>query len=223
MQRRLGNPYIQRMHDTCTYARNIIGALAREGLVSPAASHPIPPESQLPRTCTQRYNIYKTLLLYYQSSASLSAQPMLLREFLARSNQDSSETPQASYGSPRCSLNLVRLFCLSLPLSFFRIIFLAAINLPPSSHTVLYYTPGSSAVVLQFPRCQTPDDRLPGMQLLLYSRSRFDGGLLCRRGWGCSVTCTTTVIQEYTAKRRTCMPAQSVFHTISVITSTWYL
>ena len=117
MQRRLGNPYIQRMHGTCTHVRNIRRLLAREGLVSPAASHPIPPESQLPRTCTQRYDINK--ILYYQGSASLSAQPMLLREFLARSNQDSSETSQASYGSPRCSLNLVRLVCLSLPLSCF--------------------------------------------------------------------------------------------------------
>ena len=72
---------------------------------------------------------------------------------------------------------------------------LAAINLPtnPFAYTVLYYTPGCSVVVLQFPRCQTPDDPLPRMQLLIYSPARFDGGLVCRRGCGCSVTCTTTV------------------------------
>ena len=196
MQRRLGNPYIKRMHGTCTHARNIRGALAREGLISPAASHPIPPESQLPRTCTQRYNISKTL--YYQSFASLSVQPMLLREFLARSNQDSSETSQASNGSPRCSLNLVRLVYLSLPLSCFGRIFLfphpcGRKSATPFAYTVLCCTPGSSAVVLQFPRCQTPDDRPPRMQLLRYSPARFGGRLLCRGGCSCLVTCTAAI------------------------------
>ena len=42
--------------------------------------------------------------------ASLSAQPTPLRESLGRSNQRGSKTSQASYGHPRCDLDLVRLF-----------------------------------------------------------------------------------------------------------------
>ena len=51
--------------------------------------------------------------------ASLSLQPISLWESLGRSNRRGSKTSQALYGLPRCSLNLVRLFRLSLILLFF--------------------------------------------------------------------------------------------------------
>ena len=77
----------------------------------------------VPRICTQRHNIYHTVLSRFQ--ASLSGQPTPLGESLGRSNQSGSKTSQASYGHPRCNLNLVRLFRFSLPLPMFGRIFLS--------------------------------------------------------------------------------------------------
>ena len=56
--------------------------------------------------------------------------------------------------SPRCNLNLVRLFRFSLALPMFGVFSsftYTAINLQHPSCTVLYQTPGSSAAVLQSP------------------------------------------------------------------------
>ena len=83
------------------------------------------------------------------SQTSLSMQPTPLRESLSRSNQRGSETSQVSYGRPKCDLNLVRLFCLSLLCSFSGAFSSslphAAINRQPRSQTVLYQTAGQTA------------------------------------------------------------------------------
>ena len=143
MQRGLRNPYIKRMHVPRKHARNIRGALAREGLVSPATSHPIPPESQLPRTCTQRYNIYKTL--YHQGSASLSAQPMLLREFLARPIKTALKRLKLPTVLPGAASTLsassASFFLCRVSDAFPSSLTLAAINLPTPSHTLCCITP----------------------------------------------------------------------------------
>ena len=96
-----------------------------------------------------------TLELHSQGSGfPLLAQPSLFREPLSRSNQRDSEACQAFYSYPGCNLSLVRLFHLSFSLPVFGRIFCflanTTINLQPSSHTVLYQAPGSSAAELQF-------------------------------------------------------------------------
>ena len=74
-------------------------------------------------------------------------------------------TSQASYGHPRCYLNLALLSCLlrcwflnAFPISLIH----ATINLHPRSCDVLYKVPGSCLTIPQPPvGCQTPDDALP--------------------------------------------------------------
>ena len=118
----------------------------------PAASHLMPPSDRnylalAPKDITSRISYSKG------SQASLSAQqPAPLGESLGCSNRHSFKTSKASSGHPRCSLNLVHLFYLSLLPVFRRIfLFLHPCGDKPatSSHTVLYQTPGSSAVILQ--------------------------------------------------------------------------
>ena len=89
--------------------------------------------------------------------AFLSAQPTsLLPELLGRSNQCGFETSRASHGHLRCNLNLVRLFCLSLPLPIFERLLLSslthtAVNPRSPSHTVFHQAERFSVAMLQSP------------------------------------------------------------------------
>ena len=119
--------------------------LDRESLVKcqPRATDTLP--GSQPCT-TQTHSIYNFVLSGFQ--VSLSAQSTSLsRESLGWFNQRGSKTSQACYSHLRCNLNLVRLFCFSLPRPLLRLLFLFL--LPRSPLHVLFYR--SSAAVLQSP------------------------------------------------------------------------
>ena len=126
--------------------------------ISPAASHPIPPPgSQPPRVCTGRHNVYNTVLSGF-SGFSIGAADAASR-VSGRSFQHGSETSQASYGHPRCNLNLVRLLRLSLCVFLCRFsdafsspFTHAAINLqPPFTYCVVPSPRVYNAAILQSP------------------------------------------------------------------------
>ena len=69
---------------------------------------------------------YYTITYSQGSQVSLSAQQPPLRESFGRSNQCGPKASQASYGHPRCNLNLMHLlFRPSLPLPSFGLLFLS--------------------------------------------------------------------------------------------------
>ena len=105
----------------------------------------LPPGSQLSCICTRRQSIYNSVVSGFQ--VSLSAQSTPLEESSVRSNQRGSKTSDSCYGHPRCNLNLVRLFCFSLPLPVFRRLFL------------FYHSRGHKPTA-PFTYCAVPDPRV---------------------------------------------------------------
>ena len=103
-----------------------------------------PPGSQLPRRCTQSRNIYNNVLSE-GSQVSLSAQSMPLRVSLVGPINVSLKRLKLSTVALR-DLNLVRLFCLSLPLPLFLCF---SLSLPhprghkPATPFALYAIPNS--------------------------------------------------------------------------------
>ena len=92
--------------------------------------------------CTQTHSI----LSGFQVSL-LEQQPTSLRESLGWSNQRGSKTSQACYSHPRCNLNLVRLFRLSLPLPVFGRLF-------------IFLRPRGRKPTAPFTYCTIPDPRV---------------------------------------------------------------
>ena len=114
------------------------------------------PGSQLSRIRTQRRSVYNIVLS--ELRASLPAQSTPLGESLGRCNQSVSRTSRACYGHPRCNVNLVRLFCFSLPFPVFGRLFFF---LHPRGHEPTAYSSPLSILCYTIPqdqvrRCSSP-------------------------------------------------------------------
>ena len=85
---------------------------------------PLPDRNYLAFIFTQRHESYNNTVLFSGFSGFPFGAADANWESLGQSNQCGSKTSQASYGHPRCSLTLIRLFRLFLPLPVFGRIFL---------------------------------------------------------------------------------------------------